>query len=363
MIVRLLTDLRADLVDTTSAVARGALSRIAPKGVVLRDAAYGLAARRWYRTPTLVGAWTVSMLAAMPGLGSSVADATITDAARSALVRASVTASNPTNRIMTRLSNDAAPSVRMVRLDSPDAAYTVGDAPGALMWLNDRSGHEPPREVDLRRLQVAWLGQFAPFETERPRARDARVAGSRLSTSGAIVASGAAAAAPDVTPPLRSLLPVSRPDGLSLRAVRYSRTWLRKVALRTPSNDEACLATAIYHEARGESLKGQFAVAEVILNRVASRQFPNSICGVVFQGATGGRGGCQFSFACDGKSDALRNRGSADLARRIAQVMADGGQSGLTAGALYFHTTAVSPSWSRRFTRTTQIGSHLFYRG
>lgn len=364
MIVRLLTDLRSDLVGTTSTLARGALLRIAPKGLVLREAACGVAARRWYRTPTLVGIWTMSMLAAMPGLGSSVADATIDDAARSALVRASVADVSPTNRAMTQLPTETAPLVRMVRLDSPDAAYTVGDAPGALMWLHDTLADEHVEEVDLSRLHAKWLGQFAPSATLRPRARDTKIASARMSTSGVIVAPGAVTPAPDVTPPVRSLLPVSRPDGLTRRFVQYSKTWLRKVPLRAPSNEEACLATAIYHEARGETLKGQFAVAEVILNRVASRKFPDSICGVVFQGVKDGRyGGCQFSFACDRKPDALRNRGSADLARRIAQVMADGGQRALTAGALYFHTTAVSPSWSRRFTQTTQIGSHLFYRG
>jgi hypothetical protein len=307
----------------------------------------------------------MSMLAALPGMGSSVADATLTEQNRSALVLASVRNTPPSNRIMTRIAPETAPLVRMVRLDNPDLSYTVGGAPSAIMWLEDElHGNlrdEALVEVDLSRLHAQWLAGYAPRTSPRPTKRAAQAA-ANLSTSGGIAAP--VALVPEVSAPIASLLPVSRPDGLSRRAIQYSREWLRRVDLRSPSQEEACLATAIYHEARGETLKGQFAVAEVILNRVASRKFPNTICGVVFQGVKAGRyGGCQFSFACDRKSDDLRNRTSADLARRIAQVMADGGHRGLTAGALYFHTTAVNPSWARRFVQTTQIGAHLFYRG
>jgi hypothetical protein len=164
--------------------------------------------------------------------------------------------------------------------------------------------------------------------------------------------------------PLTSARPLPRPKGMERRYVEYSASWLRKRTLRPLTEQEQCLATAIYHEARGEGIKGQFAVAEVILNRVASRKFPGSICGVVYQGVKPGQfGGCQFSFACDGRSEEMRNSRAADLARRIAQVMADGGNRGLTDGATYFHTVAVNPAWSKRFAHTGKIGAHLFYRG
>jgi hypothetical protein len=170
--------------------------------------------------------------------------------------------------------------------------------------------------------------------------------------------------ADSVLAPGLSLRPPARPDGLALRVVQYNRSWLRSVPVRPLSEQETCLATAIYHEARGESIRGQFAVAEVILNRVDSRKFPNSICGVVYQGAQAGRyGGCQFSFACDGNPEDMPNRNAAMIAQRIAQVMASGGMRALTQGAKYFHTTAVSPNWANRFTQTTHIGAHLFYRG
>lgn len=122
-----------------------------------------------------------------------------------------------------------------------------------------------------------------------------------------------------------------------------------------------CLQKAIYFEARGEPLAGQFAVAEVILNRVDSPNYPNSVCGVVRQGKER-RTGCQFSFMCDGKSIRLRDQNAADRAGAIAHIMLEGRPRILTGNATHFHTRAVSPSWSRRLVRTARIGAHVFYR-
>jgi spore germination cell wall hydrolase CwlJ-like protein len=120
-----------------------------------------------------------------------------------------------------------------------------------------------------------------------------------------------------------------------------------------------CLTEAIYFEARGESLQGQIAVAEVILNRVDSPLYPRTVCGVVRQR---GSGGCQFSYICDGRTDRMREKASADLAGRIARAMLDGAPRQLTDGATHFHTRAVRPSWSKRYAHTTTIGAHIFYR-
>jgi hypothetical protein len=302
----------------------------------------------------------MSMVVAMPGIGSSVADATLTQNARSALVLASLGDGSPSRRVMVSLPQNAAPLVRMVRLENPDIADPQIQAALPVI-LQDKIRVNALHEVDLSRLHSTWLAQFATDTSLRPAPRLARGTTQSLSTSGTLVAPLAIAPNGALE---RSIIPAARPEGLSRRVIQYSRSWLRNVALRSPTEQETCLATAIYHEARGETLKGQFAVAEVILNRVASRRFPNTICEVVYQGVRPGqRGGCQFSFACDGKSEALHNRAAATLASRIAQVMADGGHRGLTGGALYFHTTAVEPVWSRRMTQTTQIGAHLFYRG
>lgn len=122
-----------------------------------------------------------------------------------------------------------------------------------------------------------------------------------------------------------------------------------------------CLQEAIYHEARGEDIYGQFAVAEVILNRVDLPNYPNDVCSVVRQNAHR-RNACQFSYACDGRSDEMDDPRARRLAGGIAQVMLSGAPRELTDGATHFHTTAVRPRWSRSFHRTAQYGSHLFYR-
>lgn len=121
-----------------------------------------------------------------------------------------------------------------------------------------------------------------------------------------------------------------------------------------------CLREAIYFEARGESLKGEFAVAEVILNRVASPDFPNTVCSVVKQT---GHDGCAFSWYCDGKSDVMHDQASVDRAGRIAWLMLQPGEPRpLTSGATYFHSRAVRPGWSREVIETAAIGGHLFFR-
>lgn len=141
--------------------------------------------------------------------------------------------------------------------------------------------------------------------------------------------------------------------------VEYSDSWLASLPAPSGGADWECLRKALYFEARGESLKGEFAVAEVILNRVDSRIYPSSVCGVVNQG---GRGGCQFSFTCDRVRDVMREPEAIARAGRIARVMLDGAPRALTLGATHFHTRSIRPVWASRFKRTAQIGAHVFYR-
>lgn len=139
----------------------------------------------------------------------------------------------------------------------------------------------------------------------------------------------------------------------------YDSTWLASVPFASGNAEWECLAKAIYFEARGESIKGQFAVAEVILNRRDSPLYPKTICGVVNQG---GAGGCQFSFTCDGRSDTVRDREAFRTAGKIAGLMIGGAPRALTDGATHFHTLNVTPRWSRNMPRTAEIGQHMFYR-
>lgn len=116
----------------------------------------------------------------------------------------------------------------------------------------------------------------------------------------------------------------------------------------------SCLATAIYFEARSESQLGQFAVATVILNRAKAANYPSSICGVVYQGASR-LNACQFSFACDGQSDLPQNGRAWETAVAVATLALD------VAAATHYHADYVDPSWSRSLHRLTKIGRHIFY--
>ena len=122
-----------------------------------------------------------------------------------------------------------------------------------------------------------------------------------------------------------------------------------------------CLTAAIYYEAASETLPGQQAVAQVILNRVRHSAFPNSVCGVVFSGSTR-KTGCQFTFTCDG---ALARKPSASgwaRARAVARSALSGYVSPLVGQATHYHTLWVAPYWSPSLDKVANIGAHTFYR-
>ena len=136
--------------------------------------------------------------------------------------------------------------------------------------------------------------------------------------------------------------------------------------VKLAEGERHCLSQAIYHEARGESREGQMAVANVIINRAMSKKYPSTICGVVFQNADKGRYKCQFTFACDGRSDAGRERTAWNNSLKLADQAFYEFQRGQRPGvlpdsALFYHTTAVAPQWSHTFQRVAAIGSHVFY--
>jgi len=136
--------------------------------------------------------------------------------------------------------------------------------------------------------------------------------------------------------------------------------------VKLADGERLCLAQAIYHEARGESREGQLAVANVIINRAMSKKYPSTICGVVFQNADKGRYKCQFTFACDGRSDMGRERSAWNRSIKMAEDAFYEFQRGERPGVvpnsvLFYHTTAVAPKWSHTFNRVAAIGSHVFY--
>lgn len=144
-------------------------------------------------------------------------------------------------------------------------------------------------------------------------------------------------------------------------SVQFSRSWIDAQPKASGSAQWRCLAEALYFEARGETIKGQFAVAEVILNRVKSGRFPSSLCGVINQG-TGRKYQCQFTYTCDGFAEVIAEPRAFTRVGKVARIAMDGNVAPLTKGATHYHTTAVRPRWSRVYTRTAKIGVHLFYR-
>ena len=151
------------------------------------------------------------------------------------------------------------------------------------------------------------------------------------------------------------------PDAVSVTTGPDGAT--RATAVDRPQGEKNCLATAIYFEARGESTKGQKAVAEVVLTRARTPGRPKTICGVVYEGA-GRATGCQFSFACDGVSDRVRDAAAWLHAERVATtVMRTRDRTNPVArGATYYHASYVTPSWATHMIKVAQIGSHIFYR-
>ena len=122
-----------------------------------------------------------------------------------------------------------------------------------------------------------------------------------------------------------------------------------------------CLTDALYFEARGESIMGQFAVAEVIVNRASSSRFPDTVCGVVNQGANKSRYRCQFTYMCDGLLESVNDKSSYARAGKIARMTLWNVNINLTNGALYYHAKSVNPSWAKKLARTGIIGGHKFY--
>jgi spore germination cell wall hydrolase CwlJ-like protein len=139
-----------------------------------------------------------------------------------------------------------------------------------------------------------------------------------------------------------------RPLGEQVEA--YGRT-------TTDNQEQDCLASAVYFEARGEPVEGQLAVAEVVLNRTRSGKYPVTICGVVEQP-------WQFSFvnATGRIPNANRDSEAWRKAVAIARIAQDRVTQQLSSDVLWYHADYVAPSWGRRLNRTTKIGLHIFYR-
>jgi len=173
-------------------------------------------------------------------------------------------------------------------------------------------------------------------------------------------ADAVAAAAPVTVPvaPTASLATdVAREASILQRAGWPLYALVDKFSAGAPLTDEAnCIAVAVYHEARGETLEGQLAVAKVIMNRASSGRYPTSWCGVVKQP-------WQFSFVRQGRFPSVDQDSMAwRKALGVTRLAVANAVQSVPADCLWYHADYVAPSWGRRLTRVDKIGAHIFYR-
>jgi len=197
--------------------------------------------------------------------------------------------------------------------------------------------------------------------TMRPASVNERLAQGATPSIGRAMALASTTPAPaDATP----VEVVSLPSQSNMSAVPQSDrpNYAALIDEDKAGREKKCLAEAIYFEARSEPEEGQAAVAQVVLNRVASGLYPTSICGVVYQNRHR-YNGCQFSFACEGKSLRVTEPESWETAERVAESVMDG-KTYLSdvGGATHYHANYVRPRWARRLERMDVIGHHIFYK-
>lgn len=182
-----------------------------------------------------------------------------------------------------------------------------------------------------------------------------------------VLATAYAPAAPDYakTSPFESLLRDEPAGGRFIPPLEQGdHAWMATPlpASVFSAEEQKCLATGIYFEARGESLRGQAAVAQVILNRVRNPAYPKSICGVVYQNKRM-RNACQFSFACDNIKDRITSPGAYRTAEDVGLAVT-AGKIFLpeVASSTHYYADYVSPRWARAMEKMKKIGRHIFFR-
>lgn len=261
------------------------------------------------------------------------------------------------------------PQEGFVPLPEPDAGEAGASSPAA-------GASAPTRGAAAGGQTVA--GKARDPETRDPEARLAGQGGSTPAVPRAVALSSTTPAPADATP-----VEIAAGGQISPRLDRDAKSAVATAArinpevppseddrrryadLITPENaekEQRCLAEAVYFEARGEPEQGQAAVAQVVLNRAKSGLYPANICGVVYQNRHRYMG-CQFSFACEGKSLRITDDASWQTATRVAHAVVEG-RTYLAdvGGATHYHADYVKPRWSRRLRKMDVIGRHIFYQ-
>ncbi len=171
----------------------------------------------------------------------------------------------------------------------------------------------------------------------------------------------------DVEAPFRALInPPAKPEiAINWPDPATDHDWVANPipeSARAPA-EKRCLAEAIYFEARSEPIRSQLAVAQVVVNRLKNPAYPDTVCGVVYQNRNH-RNACQFSFACDGIRDVVRDQIAWQTAQELARAVLDGEAIWVdeVGSATHYHANYVRPAWAGQMQRTAQIGLHVFYR-
>ncbi|HEY4139856.1 MAG TPA: cell wall hydrolase [Pseudolabrys sp.] len=278
-------------------------------------------------------------------------------------------ASNPMGNAMPPIERQAsvAPRTQTTKNKSkPDASPVAG-----LAAVGSRDAVEfamapsmtpsmPPPAATLRSELRIGEASMASLPSYQVASADPTAMPSSLSTPGLPTPSLAdISSSPMSTPIPLAMVPMPRPapgvpppspaQRLKLEGKNYAKA-------------EKCLANAIYFEARSEPVRGQMAVAQVVVNRAFSGFYPNDICGVVYQNASRHLS-CQFTFACDGKSKAITERGHWARAVRIAKQTLDGQiYVPEVAKSTHYHAIYVHPNWVGEMRKMVRYGLHNFYR-
>ena len=252
---------------------------------------------------------------------------------------------------------DAAPAT--ASLDAARDALNIADTMGPAAY----TGVAPANGFGRRAIGLIGLGAFVLaagtaaammwINTSGPAAAVfAPQATVEAAVATAITAPEAVAPPPPVMPPVVPRAEAVDDLGQSVYAAIFAAA---------PAHERKCLARAIYHEARGETYEGQVAVAQVVVNRVRMKGWPDSICGVVQQGVERGEK-CQFSYACH--ASAVDPTGELwDNAKALANDVVSG-RAWLreVTEATHYHTVNVAPVWRLGLQPVRTIGSHVFYR-
>lgn len=167
-----------------------------------------------------------------------------------------------------------------------------------------------------------------------------------------------------VRSPFAMVLKDTTPVNIVPRLNKGDHRWAANPLPKSASSkgEQHCLAAGIYFEARGEPVKGQAAVSQVILNRVRNPAFPDTICGVVYQNKHW-RNRCQFSFACDKIKDKATDSKRWKIAQYVARETTEGRIWLKEVGSsTHYHATYVKPKWARAMKKVSRIGLHIFYR-